>query len=82
MGRRRGGPPRKSPPFGPAPGRSRRARPVLGPFPDHLFPYAGTVAGAVLGATLIIFGRSLQRGLNSLAMCGDGLVSAPRSSRM
>ncbi|SEC01975.1 hypothetical protein [Streptomyces melanosporofaciens] len=40
--------------------------------PDHLFPYAGTVAGAVLGATLIIFGRSLQRGLNSLAMRGDG----------
>ncbi|MFF4482581.1 hypothetical protein ACFY1A_37030 [Streptomyces sp. NPDC001520] len=40
--------------------------------PDHLFPYAGTVAGAVLGATLILFGRSLQRGLNSLAMRGDG----------
>ncbi|AQW51223.1 hypothetical protein ACIQPP_36795 [Streptomyces violaceusniger] len=46
---------------------------VGAPFlPDHLFPYAGAVAGAVLGATLIIFGRSLRRGLNSLAMRGDG----------
>ncbi|MBP8538793.1 hypothetical protein [Streptomyces sp. MK37H] len=36
------------------------------------FPYTGTVVGAVLGATLIIFGRNLQRALNSLALRGDG----------
>ncbi len=52
--------------------------------PDHLFPYAGTVAGAVLGATLILFGRSLQRGLNSLAMRGggkDGMNGVAHGSR-
>ncbi|MEU0839954.1 hypothetical protein ABZ370_10830 [Streptomyces sp. NPDC005962] len=38
----------------------------------ELFPYAGTVMGAVIGATLIIFGRGLQRTLNSLAVRGHG----------
>jgi hypothetical protein len=42
------------------------------------FPYAGTVLGALFGGGLIVFGRSWQRGLNSLAMPGrragtDGL---------
>jgi hypothetical protein len=40
---------------------------------DGLFPYAGTVAGAVVGGVLIIFGRSLRQALNSLAMRGNGL---------
>ncbi|WP_413809142.1 hypothetical protein [Streptomyces sp. OE57] len=40
--------------------------------PHEPFPYTGTVVGAVLGATLILFGRNLQRALNSLALRGTG----------
>lgn len=39
---------------------------------DGLFPYAGTVLGAVLGGTLILFGRGLRQALNSLAVRGPG----------
>jgi len=37
-----------------------------------LFPYARTAVGAVLGGTLLVFGRSLQRALDSLAIRGNG----------
>ncbi|MBL1119813.1 hypothetical protein JK364_47040 [Streptomyces sp. 110] len=40
--------------------------------PHAPFPYTGTVVGAVIGATLILFGRNLQRAMNSLAFRGDG----------
>ncbi|CDR09363.1 hypothetical protein [Streptomyces iranensis] len=40
--------------------------------PHGPFPYTGTVVGAVIGATLILFGRNLQRAMNSLAFRGDG----------
>lgn len=40
---------------------------------DHeLFPYAGTVMGALLCGGLILFGPAWQRGLNSLAVRGPG----------
>ncbi|MFD7505689.1 hypothetical protein [Streptomyces sp. NPDC059850] len=42
---------------------------------DGLFPYAGTVLGAVLGGTLILFGRSLQQALSSLAARDSGTSS-------
>ncbi|GAA0899433.1 MULTISPECIES: hypothetical protein [Streptomyces violaceusniger group] len=40
--------------------------------PHEPFPYTRTVVGVVLGGTLILFGRPLQRTLNSLAFRGDG----------
>ncbi|MFE2187887.1 hypothetical protein [Streptomyces sp. NPDC059455] len=40
--------------------------------PHEPFPYTRTVVGAVIGATLILFGRNLQRVMNSLAFRGDG----------
>ncbi|MDN3061011.1 hypothetical protein PH213_42245 [Streptomyces sp. SRF1] len=40
--------------------------------PHEPFPYSRTAVGAVLGVTLIVFGRPLQRALTSLALRGDG----------
>ncbi|WP_262705844.1 MULTISPECIES: hypothetical protein [Streptomyces] len=62
---------------------------LIGPFglrflPHAPFPYTRTVVGAVLGATLIIFGRNLQRALTSLALRRDnkdGLGGATYGSR-
>ncbi|MBO3679003.1 hypothetical protein [Streptomyces sp. NEAU-YJ-81] len=47
----------------------------------ELFPYEGTVAGVLLGGTLIFFGRGLQRGLSSLAMRRDGVDGVTYGSR-
>jgi hypothetical protein len=47
------------------------------------FPYASTVVGALVGAAVIIFGRSWQRALNTLAVRGPdrALNGAAHGSR-
>ena len=40
----------------------------------ELFPYARTVAGALLGIALIVFGQRVQRAMNSLAARDQGNV--------
>lgn len=51
--------------------------PVLGLHPLAGVPYWRTVLGAVLGLALIVFGRSLQAGVNSLARNGRRAESGP-----
>lgn len=43
---------------------------LLGLHPLAGVPYWGTILGAVLGLTLIVFGRRLQNALNALAHNG------------